>query len=122
MADESLQSPAYRVEAVSPDKDGRLLFVKVWYLYFQKLGTLLGVNPTAEDLGQGPPDLTGVASLEQRFETFRQEIDQRPLADVYSGVASSVDDQAPPTYSQLVAEVAELRKIVEGLQQASIVL
>lgn len=118
----SPESPAYRVPAVEPDKDGRLLFTRAWYLYLQQLGTLLGANPTSEDLGQAPPDLANVASLQMQFETFREGLDQQPLADVYSGLASPVDDLTPPTYLELVAQVNELRKQIEELRQGPLVL
>lgn len=121
MAAESPQTPGFRVTAVEPDKDQRMLFTKPWYLFFQTLASILTGSTVVEDDSsqQGPPNLDG-ASLEIMFRTFIQGIDQRPQADVYSGL-SSVDDLSPAITS-LREEVAELRKQVDALQQGNIVL
>lgn len=116
---ESFQSPSYRVEAVQPDKDGRLLFNKVWYLYFQQLTALVGgvVNGDSSELL--PSSESAMANLELLLATFSQGIDQRPIADVYSGL--SVDDLSA-ALTRAFDEIGELRKEINSLKQGNLTI
>lgn len=116
---ESFQTPSYRVEVVQPDKDGRLLFNKVWYLFMQQIAAKAGgtVTNNSEDFSPSPE--AAAANLEVMLATFAQGLDQRPQADVYSGL--SVDDLSA-ALSRAFDEIGELRKELNSLKQGTLTL
>lgn len=115
----SLQSPGYRVEAVQQDKDGRWLFNKVWYLYFQQLSVLAGGTVSTDEENFSPDFGSALASLQQMFAIFSQGLDQKPQPDVYSAI--SVDDQSP-AISALWDVIGELRKEIDSLKQGNLII
>lgn len=73
-----------------------------------------------DDLNDFAPPGGGTGpDIEYMLQTFIQGIDQGPRPDVYS--VPTVDDVAP-AISQLRDELAEMRRMINSLQQGTTIL
>ena len=110
----ALTVPSVREPVTYVDPSGKTTFTRPWFLFFQNVRTLLGggTSDGIDDLQASPDDTD--AQLAAAIYSLGDEMRAAPQV-----LAPAPDTAIAAELNDVRAELAELKKVIEGIQQGA---